>query len=147
MHPVVADTGPLNYLILIQAVDILPRLFSPVMIPASVRDELSHPKAPSLVRAWAARPPTWLKIETLGNSPASGLATLDSGEHQAIGLAVQQNAALLMDDREGVAEGRKIGLAVVGTLAVLARAAQRGWVELPEMFRRLRGTSFRSPVH
>src|SRR5579862_192686 len=33
MRPVVADTGPLNYLILIESVDVLPRLFSSILIP------------------------------------------------------------------------------------------------------------------
>ena len=33
MRPVVADTVPLNYLILIETVDILLRIFSPTLIP------------------------------------------------------------------------------------------------------------------
>src|SRR5258707_15293147 len=42
MQAAVADTGPLNYLIFIEAVEVLPRLFSPISIPAGVKDELSH---------------------------------------------------------------------------------------------------------
>jgi|ERR1051325_893956 predicted nucleic acid-binding protein len=67
MRPVVADTGPLNYLILIEAVDVLPRLFSPVSIPPGVRDELSHPKAPTPVRSWMSHPPTWLSVVSRPN--------------------------------------------------------------------------------
>jgi hypothetical protein len=52
MQAAVADTGPLNYLILIEAVEVLPRLFSPISIPAGVKDELSHPKAPPVVCSW-----------------------------------------------------------------------------------------------
>ncbi len=147
MQAAVADTGPLNYLILIEAVEILPRLFSPISIPAGVRDELSHPKAPPVVCSWMGDPPAWLNIVSLGSLPATGLSALDHGERQAIALAVQQQAALLIDDREGVLQAQKLNLEVIGTLAVLVRAAQRGWVQLPEMFRRLRSTSFRSPVH
>ncbi len=33
MHEIVADTAPLNYLVLIEAVGILPRLFASVLIP------------------------------------------------------------------------------------------------------------------
>jgi predicted nucleic acid-binding protein len=91
-------------------------------------------------------PPAWLNIVSLGSLPATGLSALDHGERQAIALAVQQQAALLNDDREGVLQAQKLNLEVIGTLAVLVRAAQRGWVQLPEMFR-LRSTSFRSPVH
>lgn len=147
MPPVVTDTGPLNYLILIEAVRTLPRLFSAVLIPPGVREELSHAKAPSLVREWVAQPPAWLTIVNPESSSPSELASLVPAERQAIAIAVQEEAALLIDDREGVAEARRRGIAVIGTLAVLARAAQRGWVDLPEMFRRLRATSFRSPVH
>src|SRR6266481_250040 len=147
MRPVVADTGPLNYLILIEAVDILPRLCSPILIPAGVRDELLHPKAPTPVRSWVGYPPAWLHIESLESFRATEQSALHHGERQAIALAVQQQAGLLIDDREGVLQARKMNLEVIGTLAVLVRAAQRGWVQLPEMFRRLRATSFRSPVH
>jgi len=51
-----------------------------------------------------------------------------------------------MDNQDGTREARQRGLEVVGTLAVLDRAAARGLVELPEMFRRLQATSFRPPV-
>ena len=147
MRPVVADTGPLNYLILIEAVDILPRLCSPILIPAGVRDELLHPKAPTPVRSWVGYPPAWLHIVSLESFRATEQSALHHGERQAIALAVQQQAGLLIDDREGVLQARKMNLEVIGTLAVLVRASQRGWVQLPEMFRRLRATSFRSPVH
>lgn len=69
MPPVVADTGPLNYLILIEAVGTLPRLFSAVLIPPGVREELSHAKAPSLVREWVAQPPAWLTIIKILSPP------------------------------------------------------------------------------
>jgi predicted nucleic acid-binding protein len=147
MPPVVADTGPLNYLILIEAVDLLPRIFSEVSIPSGVRDELSHPKAPIAVSSWIADPPEWLNIVSVGSLPSISPSVLDQGENQAIALAFQQQADIVIDDRAGVLQARKMNLEAIGTLAVLVRAAQRGWVQLPEMFRRLRATSFRSPVH
>ena len=39
---VVADTTPLNYLVLIEAVQLLPRLYQRVLIPPAVRDELTR---------------------------------------------------------------------------------------------------------
>src|SRR2546425_12879485 len=126
MRPVVADTGPLNYLILIEAVDILPRLCSPILIPAGVRDELLHPKAPTPVRSWVGYPPAWLHIVSLESFRATEQSALHHGERQAIALAVQQQAAILIDDREGVLQARKMNLEVIGTLAVLVRAARNG---------------------
>ena len=38
---VVSDATPLNYLVLINAVEVLPRLFSAVLIPPAVAAELS----------------------------------------------------------------------------------------------------------
>src|SRR5215470_5076615 len=47
MPVVVADTGPLNYLVQIEAIDVLPKLFGKIGIPAAVQDELTHSGAPS----------------------------------------------------------------------------------------------------
>ena len=45
---VVADTSPVNYLVLIGHIEILPRLYNRVLIPTALLDELQHPLAPSL---------------------------------------------------------------------------------------------------
>lgn len=39
---VVADTTPVNYLVLLGHIEVLPALYGRVMIPESVRDELVH---------------------------------------------------------------------------------------------------------
>jgi predicted nucleic acid-binding protein len=57
MRLVVANTGPLNYLVLIGESDILPKLFEAVFVPEAVRSKLRHRDAPLTVRAWAERPP------------------------------------------------------------------------------------------
>jgi len=59
MRAIVADTTPLNYLILIEAAEILPQLYGNVLIPPAVEQELTHPAAPDLVRAWMAHGPAW----------------------------------------------------------------------------------------
>jgi predicted nucleic acid-binding protein len=59
---VVADAGPLHYLVLIGQIDILPRLFANVAVPAAVRDELDQPNTPASVWAWIASPPPWLSV-------------------------------------------------------------------------------------
>ncbi len=146
MRAVVADTAPLNYLVLIAGVEILPRLYDSVLIPHSVRNELAHLNAPLQVRDWIAQPPSWLIVrsEMLPADPA--LSYLDPGESQAIVLATSLPAALLlMDDREGSIEARRRGLKTLGTLGVLDEAASRGWIDLSEMFRRLNATNVPIP--
>ena len=51
-----------------------------------------------------------------------------------------------MDDRAGVTVALAKGLAVLGTISVLDRAARRGLVELEVVFTRLRATNFRYPA-
>lgn len=72
---------------------------------------------------------------------------LGSGEYEAISLALEIAADLvLMDDRDAVIAARELGIATVGTLAVLDRAAEKGWIDLADAFDKLIRTSFRSPL-
>ena len=71
---------------------------------------------------------------------------LGPGESEAIALAKQCNAdILLMDERDGSAVARQLGLTVAGTLAVLALAAEKGLLSLPTAIAELRRTTFRAP--
>src|ERR1700686_1568839 len=104
MRVVVADATPLNYLILIDAVDVLSRLFERIHVPVEVRDELSCEATPRLVRTWGQRPPDWLEVLAApAVSPEdSALQALDPGERAAIVLAESIRADLvLIDDRAG----------------------------------------------
>jgi predicted nucleic acid-binding protein len=137
MRLVVADTGPLNYLVLIDAIELLPKLFEKVFTPAAVQAELLHPDAPSIVRAWATQPPPWLEVRPATfaiDNPA--WRALDAGEREALALARLLGAELvLMDDRAGAAVAQQQGLTVTGTLGVLDLAGQRGLVDLADAFR------------
>jgi predicted nucleic acid-binding protein len=147
MPVIVSDTTPLNYLIMIGAVEVLFRLYKRVLIPSAVRDELGHPSTPEVVRSWLAQPPYWLEIVNPVASPDPALSYLDMGEIQAITLALEHRAELLLiDERDGTIAARRRGLIVIGTLGVLDRAAALGWIDLPTMFDRLRQTTFRTPV-
>lgn len=134
---VIADTGPVNYLLLIGHIDILPELFGIVILPSAVRDELADIGTPLPARRWIANPPSWLDVRPApSDCPNSeSLKALDAGEVAAISLAIQLRAdLLLMDDREGVAAARREGFTVTGTLSVLGLAAERGLVNLPDAF-------------
>src|SRR5215469_1047802 len=111
MRLVVADTGPLNYLVLIDAIELLPKLFEKVFTTEAVRAELLNQDAPVVVRAWAAQPPAW--------------RALDIGEREALALARTLDADLvLIDDRAGIAVARQLGFAATGTLGVLDLGAR-----------------------
>jgi len=60
MRLVIADTGPINYLVLIGNIGLLPILFENVILPSAVEADLTDPDAPPAVRNWIAHPPAWL---------------------------------------------------------------------------------------
>lgn len=98
---VVSDTTPLNYLILIGQIDLLPHLYGQVIVPTAVAHELQHLRAPATVRAWMGSPPAWLEIRDVDVAEEPG-TLLDAGELAALALAeLLQANILLMDDRKG----------------------------------------------
>jgi predicted nucleic acid-binding protein len=140
---VVSDTSPLNYLVLINAVDLLPTLFGEVFVPAAVMTELQHPKAPARVQEWRKSPPAWLKVMT-PTTAIKAADQVDPGEAQAIALAKEIGASLLLiDERKGRLLAVKEGLNVAGTLTVLELAAERGLLDLKAALANLQGTTFR----
>ena len=144
MHLVIADTGPIQYLIQIGRIEVLPLLFERIAIPGTVRDELSHPLAPLAVLHWIQDPPAWLEIhDTSGLAKVSGL---DAGETDAIALATAVDADLiLIDERAGFSAAQQQGLNVTGTLGVLDLAADRGLIDFAAAILALEQTNFRRP--
>lgn len=137
-------TSPINYLLLINHIDILPALFERVILPAAVRNELSHPKAPAAVRHWILAPPPWVEVRDAPSAHDPDLESLDAGEESAILLAIELHAdLLLMDDDVGAVAARAKGLEVTGTLGVLSRAAQLYLLDLRDAFDRINRTNFR----
>ena len=145
MRLVIADTGPINYLILIGDIEILPALFEKVILPLAVKDELANQDTPLIVRNWIAAAPPWIELRhTSLVLTDAAIADLGAGETEAIALATELNAdLLLMDDRRGVAVAVQKGLVVTGTMGLLARAASKGIIDLAEAFDRLKRTNFR----
>ena len=139
---VVADTSPINYLILIRQIDLLTQLYKQILIPTAVLAELEHPGAPKAVRDWAVNRPPWLEV--LNPKTTLMLAELDAGESEALALAAEVHAdVVLIDDHAGRQEAIRRGLKVAGTLSVLDEADQAGLVIFDEEVAELRKTSFR----
>jgi predicted nucleic acid-binding protein len=139
---VVSDTSPLNYLVLLGAVDVLPKLFGQVHAPPAVIQELQQPRTPTSVLQWAQSPPTWLNI-SVPSAATSVAAGLDPGEAEAIALAVELAAdAVLIDEKVGRRIAQSQGLATFGTVTVLELAAEAELIDLQSALNRLEQTSF-----
>lgn len=142
MSLVVSDASPLHYLILSGAVDVLPRLFSKVVIPQTISEELQHSRTPPRVRQWLSAIPNWAEIRA-GTRIATAVP-IDRGEQEAIGLAIELGAdALLVDDRDARRVAVENGIVVLGTRGVLEMAADRNLLDLAEAIASLTQTNFR----
>jgi len=142
---VVADTSPLNYLVLIEQSHLLVALYGRVLVPPAVVAELDDPRTPLNVRRWIRHCPPWLEVRSAAHVPLDFPEILGQGEREAIALSQELHAdALLIDDWEGRQEAARRQLSVVGTIRVLGTAAEKGLVHLPTAIARLRTTNFRA---
>jgi predicted nucleic acid-binding protein len=140
---VIADTSPINYLVLIGHIEVLPQLYGRILIPLAVSEELLHTRTPESVRDWFRSAPEWLEMHAISQGVEPTLQLLGKGEREAITLAREIRAdRILMDDVDArhAAEARKIR--VIGTLGVLREAAQTGLLDLAVALPKLKQTSF-----
>ena len=61
---VVSDTTPINYLILIDQIGLLKKLYSRLIIPESVFEEMQRMQTPEKVRQWIGGLPDWVEVRT-----------------------------------------------------------------------------------
>lgn len=141
---VVADSGPLHYLILLGQTELLARFYGQVIIPEAVLRELTSGRTPQLVREWLSKPPSWLRVQAVPSSQLELITDdLDLGEREAIVLAHLLRADLLLiDEISGRAEARRRNLRVTGTLGILRIAAENELIDVPQVLARLRDTNF-----
>lgn len=137
---VVADTGPINYLIQIGQIELLAQLVEKTVLPASVQTELLHDAAPVAVRTWAANPPAWVEIRAAKQTIEA--KDISDADREAIALARELNASvLLMDDSQARRCAARLGVVTMGTLGLLEVAAARDLISLRLVVEKLRATS------
>ena len=124
MTVVVADTSPLNYLVLIEAIDLLPQLYGRIIIPTEVLNELLGQGAPRAVGEWAIKLPGWVEVRSSPATNDPALSLLDQGERCAILLAQSESDVLLLiDETAGRREASRRGIPNTGTVGVLRAAS------------------------
>lgn len=136
---VVADTSPLYYLVRIDAVDALPKLYGRILVPPRVQEELLNAGPP--IGGWVNTAPLWLEVRQPSLSPF--FQGIDAGEASAIALAIELDAdRLLIDDRAGRRVTVAQGLEIAGTLAIILDAALADLLDLNNSLDRLAKTNF-----
>ena len=129
--PAVSNTSPLSNLAIIDRLEILRGQLGQIVIPVAVQielDRLSH--ADARMRLAAALHDGWLRVIPLTApvSPAFA-AALDPGEAEALALAAQVKATLvLLDESAARLKAGQLGIPHIGVLGVLLRAKQSGQI-------------------
>jgi predicted nucleic acid-binding protein len=125
---VVSDTSPLLNLARINKLEILGSLYHQVLIPHAVHQELTA-SGYDLVKS---APTPWLIVATPKDQDRVRAlrGDLDPGEAEAIVLAIELHADLLLvDERRGRRIAASLGLQITGLLGVLADAKQAGLID------------------
>lgn len=131
--PTVSNTSPIFNLACIARLNLLFEQFGDVWIPTAVETEL-HRIPDRAIRRMVeqAKKAGWLKSQSASNAALVKLLTaeLHPGEAEAIALALEMNAdCTLIDEREGRAAARNLGLHVTGVLGILLRGKKTGQVK------------------
>lgn len=126
---VVADTSVLLNLCCIGHEDLLRLLFSQALIPPAVGSEFEA-LARRDRRFLGLAIPSWIIIRAPLVVPHAirDLAGLHPGEIQALALAMEIRAILLVDERQAHAAARSLQVPVLGLLAILLKAKSSGLV-------------------
>ena len=130
---IVADTGPLIALARVGRLDLLPRLYGKVHIPAAVLDELALGSArPGAAVLEDFLKSGWFEVQTaVPKSAVLALSPLlDRGEAEAIVLAMREHPQfLLIDDARGRDVARRQRIPVMGVAGVLLVAKAQGQID------------------
>jgi len=130
---VVSNTSPILAMSAIDHLNLLQKQFDEVLIPEAVRTELKTEtdfRGTKGIRQ--ALKDGWLKVQGIQNIRlAQALAMeIDYGEAEAIALALEtQSPIILLDEYDGRAKARVLGLRPIGVLGVLLRAKKAGDID------------------
>jgi predicted nucleic acid-binding protein len=127
---VVSNASPLINLTRVGRLHLLPELFEEIFIPEAVWDEVvvqgkEHPGAKELKVA------DWVKMHRVANRELTHALRqqLDAGEAEAIVLALESEAdLLLMDERLGRAIAAHFGMRYTGLIGVLVLAKRKALI-------------------
>ncbi|WP_297063304.1 DUF3368 domain-containing protein [Thermococcus sp.] len=141
----VSNSTPLIHLAKIGRLELLREFFGEVLIPEAVYRECVLEGSDS-EDAQAIKNAEWIKVEKITDERLrrSLMIELDEGESEAIVLALEKNAELvLMDDYDGREVARALGLRVAGTIGILLKAKFTGKiVSLRDELEKLKAMGF-----
>jgi predicted nucleic acid-binding protein len=130
---IVSDTSPITNLAAIGQLDLLRQLYSRVIIPEAVYNEMVNINkiVPGAVEVQTL---SWIQTQTVINSLQvteiqENNESIHLGEAEAIILSLEMKAdLLLMDERRGRIVATNYGINITGLLGVLIQAKKQGLI-------------------
>lgn len=128
--PVVSNTSPIWNLASLDRLELLHEQFPDVRIQQEVLLELEVGREyPEMARITRAMDDRWIAVESLSTPylQQSLELDIDRGEAAAIALALELGVTqIIMDEADGRATAKRMGLSPIGVLGVLLRAKHEG---------------------
>ncbi len=148
---IVSNTSPLIYLAKLGKLELLKRLFNKIIIPWAVYEEVVlRGKERGFIDATIienAINNDWIEVKKIIAEDINLSSELDAGESEAIQLAKELNASLLLiDDAPARTLAESFGLSVKGTLYVLTKSYKKELInksEIKNLLSRLISLGFR----
>lgn len=141
---IVADAGPLIAFSRIGRLGLLGQVVGELVVPEAVYDDVGV-KGKGRSGAEQVEHAHWIRRRGIADLGAAAPfpPDLGRGEREAIVLAKNERAHLLVDDRRARAVAQELGIEVFGTLRVLAEAKRRGFVaEVLPILQELRAVGY-----
>jgi len=115
---IIADSTCLIGLERIDKIDLLPQMYSQVIIPPQVQKEFGLSFA-------------WLIVKNPQNIGMINSLKLmvDDGESEAIALAYELGYRLVVDDKQARNIAKRLDIEIIGTVGILVKAKQLGLID------------------
>lgn len=131
MRKVVVNTTPLIALSHVGQIHLLKILYGEIIIPEAVYEEVSV-KTESVCKKAVDSSLDWIKVKKIKNQMAKDMykTQLHDGEVEVMILAKEMEAdVVIIDDANAKKYAKYLKLPVTGTLGVLLRAKQEGYID------------------
>ena len=126
INRVIINSSPLIVLLKSQQAKLIPQLFTEVLVPLGVfeevttKDDIASTQLPSI---------SWIQtVEVNGIAPEVAAWDLGKGESQVLSLALKNSDAAIVDDRAARRCGQALGITTIGTGGLLILAKRRGLI-------------------